>query len=116
MTTTGQRGQAMPITVLLVAFVLLVALGVARLAREVSLRAAAQHAADATALAGAVDGEGSAAEIAAHNDATLVRFEQDGDIVTVEVLRRGARARARAEFVVALASSRDSSPLPVGGG
>ena len=91
----------------------LAAAGLARFAREVADRSAAQHAADAVALAGAVDGRESAAAIAERNDAELADFAQEGDVVTVEIKRRGVRARARAELVAELASERESAPLPV---
>jgi hypothetical protein len=116
MRAADQRGQALPITVLLLAFAVVVAVGVARLAREVTLRSAAQHAADATALAGAVEGRHGAQAVAARNDATVVSFEQDGDVVVVTIERRGHHAQARAELVVEITNERETSPLPVGGG
>jgi outer membrane lipoprotein SlyB len=61
-------------------------------------RARAQTAADAAALAGAVDGRAAAALLASANAAELVDFESDGSMVVVEVRTdRGTRARARAE-------------------
>jgi hypothetical protein len=111
-----ERGQALPITVLLVAFALVVAIGVARLAREVAVRSAAQHAADAVALAGAVDGPSVADGVAARNDARVLSFEQDGDVVVVVIERRGRRARASAELVVEITAESERSPLPVGEG
>lgn len=113
---TSQRGQALPLTVLVIAFALVLALGVTRLARNLALRSAAQHAADAVALAGALDGEPAAAEVARDNDAALVNFEQEGDLVWVEVRRRGARAQARAELVVELADGSETTTLPITGG
>ena len=116
MRTRNERGQALPITVLLVAFALVVAVGVARLSREVAARSAAQHAADAVALAGAVDGQSVATDVAVRNEARLLSFRQDGDVVVVEIARRGRRASASAELVVEVAAERERTPLPVGQG
>jgi hypothetical protein len=67
-------------------------------ARAVADRARARTAADAAALAGAVEGEQAARDLAGANGATLVAFERDGDevVVQVEVGEVDAYARARA--------------------
>ena len=94
------RGQATP----LVALVVLVACGVvlliAHLGRAADDRARAQAAADAAALAGAVDGEGAARSIAAANGAIVEVVRRDGDDawVRVRVGRATAEARARASW------------------
>jgi uncharacterized membrane protein len=95
-----ERGQTLPLVVLLVAFVIVVAMALARLAINTSDRVRAQAAADAAALAGAIGGRDAARAIADANNAVLVSFAQEGDIVTVEVARGGRHAGARAEAVV----------------
>lgn len=94
------RGQATP----LVALAVLVACGVvvliAHLGRAADDRARAQAAADAAALAGAVDGEGAARSIAAANGAVVEVVRRDGADawVRVRVGRATAEARARASW------------------
>ena len=78
---------------LLIGVMLLGALG-----RGVVLRARAQSAADAAALAGAVEGEPAAVELARRNGATLVEFEERGTAVHVIVDVHGVRAEASAEL------------------
>lgn len=91
-----ERGQALLAAVLLLAIVaggasLLVALGL-----RADAVAQARTAADAAALAGAVDGRDAAEQVAHANGARLVRFERDGAEAQVTVERRGATATARA--------------------
>jgi D-alanyl-D-alanine carboxypeptidase-like protein/putative Flp pilus-assembly TadE/G-like protein len=85
---------------------MLLALG--PMGRAVGQRTQARNAADAAALAGAAEGEPSAREVARENHAELVRFEEVGDSVVVEVEIDGitAFARARARQV----------PTPAAGG
>jgi hypothetical protein len=98
---TGDRGQAVPLVIAAVALaaVGLVALG--RLAAGTVDAARARTAADAAALAGAIDGRGAAAAAATENGATLVSFAVAGDEVTVEVQVGRAVAAARATLVLA---------------
>ncbi|MDZ7674729.1 MAG: pilus assembly protein TadG-related protein [Acidimicrobiales bacterium] len=96
-----ERGQVTPLwaIVLVLAGLALVPLGlVARAAFE---RSEAQNAADAVALAGALDGEDAARSLARRNDARLVGYEEfDGGVeVTVVVGDRRATARAERETV-----------------
>ena len=93
---SGSRGQATPLwaIVLLLAALLLVPLGL--VARATIERSRAQSAADATALAGALDGEDEARAIARLNGARVERYDQHGDIVEVIVVVGGRRATARA--------------------
>ncbi|RMH76662.1 MAG: hypothetical protein D6683_09815 [Actinomyces sp.] len=58
--------------------------------------ARARTAADAAALAGAVDGPAAAGRFARDNGAELVSFTRDGDRVRVEVRIGEARATAEA--------------------
>jgi len=92
-----QRGQVLPLMALLMAVAIAVAVIVVRLGVEVDHRARAQTAADAAALAGAVDGEDAARVTALHNGAEIESFvTRDGEVeVTVRVAHRRASARAR---------------------
>lgn len=95
---TDQRGQAAPLVLMAVLFAALLASGVAKLGSAAAQDASAQASADAAALAGAADGHEAAADVAAANDARIVRFERLGDDVRVTVERRGATATARARW------------------
>ena len=90
------RGQAVVLMAVVVAFVGLVAVATARAGAVVLDRQRAQTAADAAALAGLHGGRTKAAALAASNGATLVSFVVDGDEVTVVVRHGQAQARARA--------------------
>ena len=98
-----QRGSALPLMAAAVLLVGLVAVGVGRLGAAASERAAARTAADASALAGAAEGAGSARELAAANGGQLVEYRREGDDtrVVVRVGRARAVARARRDDVVA---------------
>lgn len=76
--------------------VLVGALVVVGLGRQVDRRARAQTAADAAALAGARDGEDAARSIASAGDATLESFVTRGAEVEVVVRLDDERATARA--------------------
>ena len=88
------------VPLLAVALVLfgVVALGLVRVTIAVTQRSAAQAAADATALAGAVDGPTAADEVAAANGARVIAYVDDGGEVQVTVERQGVRATARARW------------------
>lgn len=93
----SSRGQATPLIaiVLLVAGLALIPAGlVIRAAHE---RAAAQSAADAAALAGALVDEAEARTIAAENGGRVERYADDGQVVELTVVVGGHRATARAE-------------------
>lgn len=94
----GQQGQVVPLMAVALVLFGLVALGLVRLAVTVTHRSAAQAAADATALAGAVDGADAAREVAEANDAQVVTYIDDGGEVQVTIERRGVRATARARW------------------
>ena len=93
---THERGQATPLwaIVLLLAALLLVPMGL--VARATIERAEAQSAADAAALAGALEGEGEARAIAAANGARVERYRQLGPVVEIIVVVGDRRATARA--------------------
>lgn len=98
----SDRGQATPLwaVVLVLAGLLLVPTGL--LIRATVDRAEARSAADAAALAGALDGEAAARSVAARNGAELIRYEARGDVVEVTVVVGDRRATARAERTVRL--------------
>lgn len=98
----AEHGQTVPLVLMVLVLAVAVALGLVQLSRRVAERAAAGHAADAAALAGAADGRAAAASIAQANHAILVAFRQEGDVVEVEVRRGSARAVARAELSAVL--------------
>jgi hypothetical protein len=91
-----QRGQVLPLLVVVVALAALVVVGLGRLGAVVVARAEAQTAADAAALAGTVHGRAAAEALAAANDGRLVSWEAAGAEVEVVAEVRGQRARARA--------------------
>ena len=91
-----QRGQALPLLVVVVALAALVVIGLGRLGAVVVARAEAQTAADAAALAGAVHGRGAAEGRAAANGGRLVSWAVAGPEVEVVADVGGERARARA--------------------
>lgn len=93
-----QRGQIVPLLAVALVLFGVVALGLVRLSATVTHRSSAQAAADAAALAGAVDGPDAAREVADANDAQVVAYAQDGVDVQVTVERRGVRATARARW------------------
>jgi hypothetical protein len=106
------RGQALPLVVLVLAAALAVCGAVAHFGGMVATRDQVAHATDAAALAGALGGESAARAVAVANGAQLESFTQEGDRVTVRVRGRGFVAEARAERVVELVD--DSSSAPVG--
>lgn len=92
----SQRGQALPVVVLLLWMLAGLAVMVMALAERSADRARAQAAADAAALAGVAD-PGAETAVASRNGAVVLSSEAtDGELeVLVEV--GGASARARAE-------------------
>lgn len=94
----GERGQAAPLALIALLFAALVGVGLVRVGAAGGLRASAQAAADATALAGASQGEAAAVEVATANGATIVSYRQQGTDVHIRLERRGATATARARW------------------
>ena len=109
----GQRGQTVPLLVLLVALAGLVAVGLVEVAGAAARRASAEAAADATALAGAADGPDAARRVATANGARVVVYNETGVDVAVTVVRRGVRASARARWEVAARSATGKRRAPV---
>ena len=98
---SGDRGQAVPLVIAVVAVVAVGALALGRLAVGAVDGARARTAADAAALAGAVEGRRAAAVAAGDNDGTLIAFDTIGDDVVVKVRVGTAVASARAALVLA---------------
>lgn len=98
----SERGQTVPLVLLLVALAAAAALVVAELGARAVHAADARTAADAAALAGAVGGEPAARAAAEANGGRLLDFRQRGAdaLVTVEVEGSRAQARARNEGAV----------------
>jgi hypothetical protein len=92
----GERGQAAPLVLGLVAVAVVALMALVPLAQAAHQRAAARSAADAAALAGAAEGETAAREIAAANGAELVGWRAAGLDVWVVVILGDARAEAKA--------------------
>ena len=93
---SNDGGQALPLAAAMVAVVTIALVGLVPAAQALADRARARTAADAAALAAAVDGEHAARELAADNGAELVEFERSGDEVVVGVRLGDVEARARA--------------------
>ena len=91
------QGQAMPWLLLAVLLAMSLVAFAARLGPVVDDAAQARTAADASALAGAVGGEGEARALAEANGATLVWFERTSGGVEVIVRVGEVEARAQAD-------------------
>jgi hypothetical protein len=96
----GDEGQVVPLAVALVGLTVTALLALVPLATALGERAKARTAADAAALAGAVEGEEAARSLAEANGGELRSFTRTGDEVVVRVAvgdaEASARARARA--------------------
>jgi hypothetical protein len=110
----GDGGQATPLAVAMMAVVLAAMVGLVPAARALADRAQARTAADAAALAGAVEGEDAARALADENGAVLLAFRRTGTDVVVRVRVGAADAYARARATRAGAAA--ASPGPHGGG
>ena len=92
----GDRGQALPLVVAVVALAALGVVALGRFAVGTVDAARARTAADAAALAGAAAGRVAAADAAAANGGTLVSFSERDDSVIVQVRVGEAVVNARA--------------------
>ena len=101
MKACDQRGQVAPLVAVMVVAAGFLCVVVVRFGLAATSRATARTAADAVALAGAADGEGSARSIAAANHAEIKRYNASGRDVKVRVgfLDAAATAAARNEGV-----------------
>lgn len=95
----SERGQAVLGAVVWIVLVMVLALGLARVATAARDEARAATAADAAALAGAAAGDAAAEEAANRNGATLISITHFGEQVQVRVRIGRALADARAERV-----------------
>jgi hypothetical protein len=98
---SGDRGQAVPLVIAIVAVAAFAVLALGRFAVGTVDAARARTAADAAALAGAADGRAAAASAAADNGGTLQSFVSSGDDVIVRVRVGRAVAEARARLLLA---------------
>lgn len=92
-----ERGSALLSMSLVMAMLMVGTLVLGGVVQRAAWRAQAQAAADAAALAGVVGGLDEARDLAQRNGARLVRFDDEGTIVKVEIDYRGTAAVARAE-------------------
>lgn len=92
----GQRGQATPLVLAVVAVVVVMLMGAARFAGRVAAQEHAQAAADAAALAGVVGGPSAADRLARANGGELLAFTTDGLSAQATVRVGEAVATARA--------------------
>jgi hypothetical protein len=111
----ADQGQATPLAVAMMALVLVAMVGLVPVGHVLADRAAARTAADAAALAGAVEGEEAARALADRSGASLLSFRRDGDEVVVRVRVGGADAYARARATGARPGTGRTVP-PEGGG
>ena len=97
MRRSDERGQAVPLALVVVALAILATVAIAELGGNVVDAGRARTAADAAALAG-VEGGRQSARVATDNGATLVSWSSgvDGVAVTVTVTVRVGRATATA--------------------
>jgi len=91
------RGQALPLLLLVLAVALVAAVAVGRAGAAAGEAARARTAADAAALAGAAEGRSEAARLATANGGELVSYVATGVAVEVVVRVGIAEERARAE-------------------
>lgn len=92
-----QRGQAVPVMVVVLLLAAVVVLAITRLGIAADDAAKARTAADAAALAGAAEGFAAATELAEANGATLLDYNAFGNQVEVRVEVGSSVAIARAE-------------------
>lgn len=92
-------GQVLPLVAVAVVVMSLAALLVGAVGGVLAERTRARTAADAAALAAALESDGAAADLARANGAELVSIRRIGDQVEVEVRVGRVTARARAETV-----------------
>lgn len=95
--TRADRGQATPLWAIVILLAGLLLIPTAKVARAALERVEAQSAADAAALAGALEDEDAARDAARANGATVVDYRTSGDRVEVVVRVGSHEATARAE-------------------
>jgi len=95
-----EAGQVVPLMALVVMLVVVSLLILVRLGTTLDDAARARTAADAAALAGAVDGRAGAVDMATANGGELVSFDIGGGEADVEVRVGDATAAARAKATI----------------
>ena len=93
-----ERGQAVPLIVMVLAAIAVAVVGTAQVGGRVVDRARAQTAADAAALAGVTGGRIAADELARRNGGSVVDFHSSGQRVQVRVRVGAVLASASAEW------------------
>lgn len=114
--SNDDRGQTTVLATLVLGVAVLLMAGMAMAGVALRDRAQARSAADAAALAGAAEGEASAAALARANGAQLVDYESDGGRVVVEVEVGRINAFAKARVRPSVVPSATGAATPVGGG
>lgn len=100
MARSPERGQAMPLLLIVLFLVVLAAVVVAEVGAATIERQEAQVAADAAALAGAAHGRSAAHDAAEANGARITAYHDLGAVVQLTVRFRRASATAAAEAAV----------------
>lgn len=95
-TSERERGQAVPMMLVVLTLLVGLVLAVAKAGELVTDASGAQNTADAVALAGVSGGKDGAEMIARENEARLVSFQAEDGEVQVTVEKKGKRATARA--------------------
>lgn len=112
----GERGSIVPLVALIVLAAGGLAFALGRLGGAAVERAQARTAADAAALAGAVEGVDAAHDLAAANGGTVESVTTDGPDIEVVVVIGDARAPARARRSAPDAGGRTDARDGAGGG
>lgn len=97
--TDQERGAATLLAAAVIGIACLVSTVLVRLGEQVTLNARAHIAAEAAALAGALNGEDAAHHVASANGASIIEYLIDAPLVQVVVEIKGMRVSARAELI-----------------
>ena len=97
--TDQERGAATLLAAAVIGIACLVCIVLVRLGEQVTLNARAHIAAEAAALAGALNGEDAAHHVASANGARIIEYLIDAPLVHVVVEIKGMRVSARAELI-----------------
>ena len=97
--TDQERGAATLLAAAVIGIACLVCIVLVRLGEQVTLNARAHIAAEAAALAGALNGEDAAHHVASANGASIIEYLIDSPLVQVVVEIKGMRVSARAELI-----------------
>lgn len=97
--TDQEHGAATLLVAAVIGIACLVCIVLVRLGEQVTLNARAHIAAEAAALAGALNGEAAAHHVASANGASIIEYLIDAPLVQVVVEIKGMRVSARAELI-----------------